>query len=61
MVPNEIVIEAIIKGLRLGPTAQYFAMKPPQILEKLLQKMDEYIRADNDFWKKGRKFTDILR
>jgi hypothetical protein len=47
--PNEIVIEAMIKGLQLGPTAQYFARKPPQTLEKLLQKMDEYIRADNDF------------
>jgi hypothetical protein len=41
-VPNEIVIEAMIKGLRLGPTAQYFARKPPQTLEKLLHKMDEY-------------------
>jgi hypothetical protein len=49
IVPNEIVIEAMIKGLRPGPTAQYFARKPPQTLEKLLQKMDEYIRADNDF------------
>jgi hypothetical protein len=48
-VRNEIVIEAMIKGLRLGPMAQYFARKPPQTLEKLLQKMDEYIRADNDF------------
>jgi hypothetical protein len=48
-VPNEIVIEAMIKGLRPGPTAQYFAKKPPQTLEKLLQKMDEYIQADNDF------------
>jgi hypothetical protein len=48
-VPNEIVIEAMIKGLWLGPTAQYFARKPPQTLEKLLQKMDEYIRAGNDF------------
>jgi hypothetical protein len=48
-VPNEIVIEAMIKGLRLGPTAQYFARKPPQTLAKLLPKMDEYIRADNDF------------
>jgi hypothetical protein len=47
--PNEIVIEAMIKGLRPGPMAQYFARKPPQTLEKLLQKMDEYIRADNDF------------
>jgi hypothetical protein len=48
-VPNEIVIEDMIKGLRPGPTAQYFARKPPQTLEKLLQKMDEYIRVDNDF------------
>jgi hypothetical protein len=48
-VPNEIVIEAMIKGLRPGPMAQYFARKPQQTLEKLLHKMDEYIRADNDF------------
>jgi hypothetical protein len=32
--------------------AQYFARKPPQTLEKLLQKMDEYIRANNDFWQR---------
>jgi hypothetical protein len=51
-VPNEIVIEAMIKGLWPGPTAQYFARKPPQTLEKLLQKMDEYIRADNDFYQR---------
>jgi hypothetical protein len=49
IVPNEIVIETMIKGLRPGPTAQYFARKPSQTLEKLLQKMDEYIRAENDF------------
>jgi hypothetical protein len=49
MVPNEIVIKAMIKGLCLGPTTQYFVGKPPQTLEKLLQKMDEYITADNDF------------
>jgi hypothetical protein len=48
-VPNEIVIDAMIKGLWPGPTTQYIARKPPQTLEKLLQKMDEYIRADNDF------------
>jgi hypothetical protein len=28
-VPNEIIIEAMIKGLRPGLTAQYFARKPP--------------------------------
>jgi hypothetical protein len=51
-VPNEIVIEAMIKGLWPGPIAQYFARKPPQTLEKLLQKMDEYIRTDNDFYQR---------
>jgi hypothetical protein len=63
-VPNEIVIEAMIKGLRLGPMAQYFARKPPQTLEKLLQKMDEYIRADNDFRQKREeayRFSEMTR
>jgi hypothetical protein len=49
MVPNKIIIEAMIKGLRPRLMTQYFARKPPQTLEKLLQKMDEYIRVDNDF------------
>jgi hypothetical protein len=63
-VPNEIVIEAMIKGLRPGPTAQYFARKPPQTLEKLLQKMDEYIRADNDFCQRREeayRFSEMTR
>jgi hypothetical protein len=63
-VPNEIVIEAMIKGLRPGPTAQYFARKPPQTLEKLFQKMDEYIQADNDFHQKREeayKFSEMTR
>jgi hypothetical protein len=51
-VSNEIVIEAMIKGLRPSPTTQYFTRKPPKTLEKLLQKMDEYIRADNEFWQR---------
>jgi hypothetical protein len=63
-VPNEIVIEAMIKGLRSGPSAQYFARKPPQTLEKLLQKMDEYIRADNDFRQRREeayRFSEMTR
>jgi hypothetical protein len=54
----------MIKGLRLGPTAQYFARKPPQTLEKLLQKMDEYIRADNDFRQRREeayRFSEMTR
>jgi hypothetical protein len=63
-VPNEIVIEAMIKGLRPGPMAQYFAIKPPQTLEKLQQKMDEYIRADNDFRQRREeayRFSEMTR
>jgi hypothetical protein len=63
-VPNEIVIKAMIKGLRLGPTTQYFARKPPQTLEKLLQKMEEYIRADNDFRQRREeayRFSEMTR
>jgi hypothetical protein len=61
---NEIVIEAMIKGLQPGPTTQYFARKPPQSLEKLLQKMDEYIRADNDFCQRREevyRFSEMTR
>jgi hypothetical protein len=39
----------MMKGLRPGLATQYFARKPPQSIEKLLQKMDEYVIADNDF------------
>src|SRR5688572_5081162 len=54
----------MIKGLRLGPSAQYFARKPPQTLEKLLQNMDEYIRADNDFCQRREeayRFSEMTR
>jgi hypothetical protein len=54
----------MIRGLRLGPTAQYFARKPPQTLEKLLQKMDEYIRANNDFHQRREetyRFSEMTR
>jgi hypothetical protein len=54
----------MIKGLRPGPTAQYFVRKPPQTLEKLLQKMDEYIRADNDFCQRREeayRFSEMTR
>jgi hypothetical protein len=52
------------KGLRPGPTAQHFTRKPPQTLEKLLQKMDEYIRADNDFRQRREetyKFSEMTK
>jgi hypothetical protein len=51
----------MIKGLWSGPTVQYFARKPPQTLEKLLQKMDENIRPIMIFAKEGRKCTSFLK
>jgi hypothetical protein len=54
----------MIKGLRQGPTAQYFARKPSQTLGKLLQKMDEYIRANNDFRQRREeayRFSEMTR
>jgi hypothetical protein len=54
----------MIKGLRPGPTTQYFVRTPPQTLEKLPQKMDEYIRADNDFCQRREeayRFSEMTR
>jgi hypothetical protein len=54
----------MIKGLRPGPMAQYFARKPPQTLEKLLQKMDEYIWVDKDFRQRREeayRFSEMTR
>jgi hypothetical protein len=44
--------------------AQYFARKSSQTLEKLLQKMDEYIRVDNDFRQRREeayRFSEMTR
>jgi hypothetical protein len=54
----------MVKGLTPGPAAQYFASKPPSSLEQLLQKMDEYVRADNDFHQRKeelQKYTKVAR
>jgi hypothetical protein len=60
-VPNEIVIEAMIKGLQQGPTAQYFAKKPPQTLEKLLRRWTSTSEPTMTSGKEGKKPTDTLR
>jgi hypothetical protein len=63
-IQDDIVIEAMVKALKPGPTTQHYARKPPHSLEKLLQKMDEYIRADNDFLQRREEFhryTEVAR
>jgi hypothetical protein len=60
-VPNEIVIEAMIKGLRPGPTTQYFARKPPQTWKSCFRKWMSTSRPTTTFAKEGRRPTGSLR
>jgi hypothetical protein len=60
-VPNEIVIEAMIKGLRPGPTAQYFARKPPRLWRSCFRKWTSTFRLIMTSDREGRKLTDFLR
>jgi hypothetical protein len=57
----EIIIEAMIKGLRLGPTAQYFAKKPPRLWRSCFRKWMSTSGLTMTFTKEGRKLTDFLR
>jgi hypothetical protein len=59
--PNEIVIEAMIKGLRPGPTAQYFARKPPRLWRSYFRKWMSTSGLIMISDKEGRKLIDFLR
>jgi hypothetical protein len=61
IVPNEIVIEAMIKGFRLGPTAQYFTRKPPRLWRSCFTKWMSTSGLTTTSAKEGRKLTDSLR
>jgi hypothetical protein len=60
-VPNEIVVEAMIKGLRPGPTAQYFARKPPQTLESCFRRWMSTSGPTMTSAKEGRKHIGSLK
>jgi hypothetical protein len=60
-VPNEIVIEAMIKGLRIGPTTQYFARKPHKPWRSFSRKWMNTSELIMISGKEGKKLTDILR
>jgi hypothetical protein len=59
--PNEIVIEAMIKGLRPGPTAQYFAKKPHQLWRRFYKRWTIIWEPTMTSGKEGKKPTDTLR
>jgi hypothetical protein len=59
--PNEIVIEAMVKGLCLGPMAQNFARKPPKPWRTFSRRWMSTLELTMISEKEGRKLTDIIR
>jgi hypothetical protein len=55
--PNEIVIEAMIKGLRPGPSAQYFARKPLRPWRNCFKRWMNTSAPTMTFDREGRKLT----
>ena len=51
-VPDEIAIEAVIKGLRIGPFAAHLARKKPTSIQQLYDKFEKYYRSNNDVRKR---------
>ena len=51
-VPDEIAIEAAIKGLRIGPFAAHLARKKPTSIQQLYDEFEKYCRSDNDLRKR---------
>ena len=47
-VPENVPIEAAIKGLRIGPFTAHLAREKPQTIEDLYNKFEKYCRSDND-------------
>jgi hypothetical protein len=60
-VPNEIVIEAMIKGLQPGPMTQYFARKPLRLWRSCFRKWMSTSGPTMTSTKEGRKLTDFQR
>ena len=48
-VPEDIAIEAAIKGLRIGPFTDHLAREKPWTIEDLYNKFEKYCRSDIDF------------
>ena len=51
-IPDIVVIEAAINGLRIGSCAEYFVRKPPQTIQELYSKIIEYSHVDNNLCQK---------
>jgi hypothetical protein len=46
-VPEDVTIEATIKGLCIGAFAAHLAREKPSIIEELYSEFEKYCRSDN--------------
>jgi len=51
-VPEEVAIEAAIKGLCIGPFAAHLAREKPASMHELYHEFEKYCRSDNDYRKR---------
>jgi hypothetical protein len=51
-VPEEVAIEAAIKGLRIGPFAAHLAREKPASMHELYHEFEKYCKSDNNFRKR---------
>ena len=56
-VPEEVAIEAAIKGLRIGPFAAHLAREKPASMQELYHEFEKYCKSDNDFAKDWKNRT----
>jgi len=54
-VPEDVAIEAAIKGLRIGDFASYPAWEKPSTIEELYNEFEKYCRSHNDLRKRLEK------
>jgi hypothetical protein len=45
---DKTTIQALIKGLILGPTALHLTRKKPNTIDELFHELEEYIMSDED-------------
>ena len=50
--PEEVAIEAAIKGLHIGPFAAHLAREKPASMQELYHEFEKYYKSDNDFRKR---------
>jgi len=47
-VPEDVTIEAAIKGLRIGPFVAHLAREKPRTIKDLYSDIEKYYRSNND-------------